>query len=408
MAPPTSRRASNRYNQSVVTFRQIATVLTGVLLGLSGSAFGQGQGMEGLAQTFGADLDPEGAYPRYRIEVLAFAYNGFDSDEEVFPDEPFEMRLDTRPPMELIAPSPRSPELLASLVLPQVGGEDVAGIDTTVGRDIGPTPNHEPLGPADDAAIRSLVGGFPSAGEPGLPTAEPGRVRSAYAQKLIASLQTVDDPSKVPILYGAFPEDPEPSGTDAIDSGPLEGGAPVPGAEVTDATVPGPLAEVEAEPASAAPPSAFRILRADELELHPAALRLQRDADYTPLAHGGWIQPAFPPELAIPINLSLLGTVNPAGTVQLHLSRFLHVTVDLVYRSPPIPPHLQVAMNADSGLTELTLPRRYALRTQRRVRSGDVHYLDHPAIGLLVLVTPAPVETPDTDDTLDPAQGPAA
>ena len=30
----------------------------------------------------------------------------------------------------------------------------------------------------------------------------------------------------------------------------------------------------------------------------------------------------------------------------------------------------------------------YAFQQQRRMRSGELHYLDHPVIGLLVKVTP--------------------
>ncbi|MCZ0953100.1 MAG: CsiV family protein [Rhodospirillaceae bacterium] len=467
----------------MATLGRITVVLLSALQCLSGPALAQNQGIGGFAQAFEGGPDQDEAYPRYRIEVLAFAYNGFDPDEEIFPDEPFQIRLDTRPPTFLNIPTPRPSDLLAALVLaeadqdagmsesgdsafatatPEPFGpapapamitpedtqnpeantespEDGAGADTETdapgGRDIDPDgesdggpadastsiptggPNGEldgesdgesdsepaprsigPLGPADDSTLRSLLEAAMASGETALQAEDPYPIRSAYLQRLIASLEILEDPSRVPIVFDPIPENLLLPGQDAPESDPLDGGA----------TNSGAIAGDEPEPATSRPGSTFRVLRSDELELRGALQRLQRDAGYTPLAHGGWVQATYPPEQAVPVDISLLGTVNPVGTVTLHLSRFLHVTVDLVYRAPPEPQSIQAAPAADGVLNEMTLPLRYALRIQRRVRSGEVHYLDHPAIGLLVVVTPAPAETQGTGDPLSPPRGPAA
>ena len=471
--PAASRFSPNRYNRLVINFGRISVVLLSALQCWAGSALAQTQGIGGFAQAFEAGPDQDDAFPRYRVEVLAFAYNGFDPDEEIFPDEPFEILLDTRPPKHLIAPAPRDSALLAPLdfELPTPRGlaepgqvaapeadessgsvsvvatpgsprgagppsavapdetlptaEEVSGSqDSTRGngeiepsdqQDFDrnsnvegvpgpqPAPSDEPLGPADDGTLFSLLYESMSAGEQALPGDEQYPIRTAYVQRLFASLQSLEDQSKVPLIFDPIPEDPRLPGADASDPDPLTGnpsdaGANGPGANGAD----------EPDPANSTPRPAFRALRSDELELRGALLRLQRDADYTPLAHGGWVQPTYPPEQAAPVDISLLGTVNPVGTVQLHLSRFLHVTVDLVYRAPPVPPSLQTAPAADGVLSELKLPLRYALRTQRRVRSGEVNYLDHPAIGLLVIVRPQPAEAEDTGGSLIPPRGPAA
>ena len=470
-------------------FGRITAVLLSALQCLSGLALAQNQGIGGFAQAFEGGLDQDEAHPRYRIEVLVFAYNGFDPDEEIFPDEPFQIRLDTRPPSFLNVSTPRPPELLATLVpteADQEAGtsesgdtafaiatpepfdpapapapaaiapentetpvanaespEDGAGTGSEIdapgegnlvsdsdsqGSPVGALtsipagdPNGEldgesdsevdgesdsepvprslgPLGPADDSTLRSLLEASMASGETALQAEEPYPIRSAYLQRLIASLELLEDPSRVPILFDPLPESLPLSGPDAPEFDQLDGGAIDPGAIDGD----------EPAPATSRAGSTFRVLRSDELELRGALQRLQRDADYTPLAHGGWVQATYPPEQAVPVDISLLGTVNPVGTVTLHLSRFLHVTVDLVYRAPPEPPSIQAAQAADGVLNELTLPLRYALRIQRRVRSGEVHYLDHPAIGLLVVVTPAPAETQGTGDPLSPPLGPAA
>ena len=496
---------------------RIPVVLLSALHSLAGPAAAQTQGIGGLAQAFGTGPNQEGAHPWYRVEVLAFAYNGFDPGEEIFPDEPFEIRLDTRPPKHLITPAPRDSEVLTlpgladvdpltvqdessgfvtvaatpdspgsamaaatpdspgsvtAAATPESPGPETAAAtpdspgpvlplevapdgvppaseqasdseDSAPGNGelepaepepanlepaepepadpqeaslIGdldsvsesePLPNLGPLGPADDESLLVLLYESMAAGANAMPGDGQYPIRTAYVQRLIASLQTLEDQSKVPLVFDPIPEGPPLPDPDATDLDAVATDLDALGDDTND------FGAIEADAdetgaANPAPRRTFRLLRADELELRGALLRLQRDADYTPLAHGGWIQPAYPPDQAVPVDISLLGTVNPAGTVQLHLSRFLHVTADLLYRAPPAPPPLPGTPVADGVLSELKLPLRYALRIQRRVRSGDIHYLDHPAIGLLVVVRPAPVETQDSGDPLSPPRGPAA
>ena len=400
----------------MTTFRLTAIFLLSTLHCLPGAALAQNQRIGGVSQPFGGDLGQAENYPHYRIEVLAFAYNGFDPDEELFPEEPFQIRLDTRTPEFLIVPAPTvvmseaSPETeLASEGTPAVDDqgdaddfEDVDGLGDAGGPDdetaAEPDPLGHLLGPADDTSLDSLPGASMATEGSELLAGGQNRIRSAYVQRLIASLQFLEDPSRVPIIFDPVPENSPLSGLDGLDSNPLGG----------DAIDPDAVSSEEPGVSLETPGPTFRVLRADELELRGARQRLARDGEYTPLAHGGWILPAYPPDQAVPIDISLLGAVNPVGTVKLHLSRFLHVTVDLVYRAPPVPEFLQAATADNERLSELELPPRYALRTQRRVRSGEVHYLDHPAIGILVVVRPQPVEQQDTDDPLSPPRGPAA
>ena len=384
-------RKVNRYNPTVATYRLTAVVLLSTIQGLGGAALAQNQGIGGVSQPFGGDPGQAGDYPSYRIEVLAFAYNGFDANEEIFPEESFQIRLDTRPPKFLIVPTPAKSDISAPAVA-------MAGASPEAEAVAEPDPFSHLLGPADDTSLDSLPGASMATEGSELLGGGQNRIRSAFVQRLIASLQFLEDPSRVPIIFDPIPDNLPLSGLDGLDSNPFEGDAIDP--DAVSSEEPGVSLETQRP--------TFRVLRADELELRGALQRLGRDGEYTPLAHGGWVQPAYPPDQAVPIDISLLGTVNPVGTVKLHLSRFLHVTVDLVYRAPPVPDYLQAAMVDSERLSELELPPRYALRTQRRVRSGEVHYLDHPAIGILVVVRPQPVETRDVDDPLSPPRGPAA
>lgn len=138
------------------------------------------------------------------------------------------------------------------------------------------------------------------------------------------------------------------------------------------------------------PENGVRALRPEELTLTAEYRKLARLPAYQVLAHGGWVQPALPENQAEPFDLSKLGVPNPVGTIRLHLSRFLHLLVDLTYQDVSMP---TASADAGPGLTEVTLAPRYRLRTERQTRSGTLQYFDHPAFGVLVKVTPVPAAT---------------
>jgi hypothetical protein len=130
----------------------------------------------------------------------------------------------------------------------------------------------------------------------------------------------------------------------------------------------------------------FRLLRPDELELASTWRTLERLQAYTPLLHGGWVQEARAERDARPFDLAYLGRLNPRGTVRLHLSRFPHVNLDLSYQ-----PDLAVGPSGSFGLSEIQFAPRYRLVEERRIpRNGELHYIDHPAFGVIVIVRPVP------------------
>ncbi len=145
----------------------------------------------------------------------------------------------------------------------------------------------------------------------------------------------------------------------------------------------------------------YRLLTNEQLELVDEFERLDRLDAYTPLVHGGWIQEGLPEEDAIPFELSFLGVFNPRGTIRLHVSRFLHVRLDLRYQSDaPIVPS---APRSFDRLAQFDFPPRYELSVQRLTRSGELHFFDHPAFGVLVLVQPLPEEPETLEEELSPA-----
>ncbi len=90
---------------------------------------------------------------------------------------------------------------------------------------------------------------------------------------------------------------------------------------------------------------------------------------------------------------------NPAGLYELEgkitiaLSRYLHTYVDLVLRRP------RLSIDSASGSSEPTgntsdysadtrILNNHSLREHRRMRSKNLHYIDSPEFGMLILITP--------------------
>ena len=97
---------------------------------------------------------------------------------------------------------------------------------------------------------------------------------------------------------------------------------------------------------------------------------LRRSRTYQPLAHIGWTQVGYPLQGApfVPLAPLLPAGVPLTGQVVLSRGHYLHLSLDLVYQPGN--------------------PQAYVLRQSRRMRSGEKHYFDHPAFGVIALVTP--------------------
>ena len=88
------------------------------------------------------------------------------------------------------------------------------------------------------------------------------------------------------------------------------------------------------------------------------------------------------------------------GTVKVVLGRYLHVYTDLILRRP-MPesfagenrvPGIQATTDADGvGFRNLaTTLHEFPMKQHRRMRSNEAHYLDHPVMGMIIIVRRAP------------------
>lgn len=191
--------------------------------------------------------------------------------------------------------------------------------------------------------------------------------------------------------------------------------------------------------------SPFTALPASDLEFHSAADRMQRDGRYRKLFHKAWIQaiPSRSQAISLMLDRSGDGVPWPAlqGSVKLYVSRYIYVETNLwlntngeylrsAWRMPPPPlgppsvapvddfapansaptsrPEAQDVQGqgapgfpggqpaGESTRPDYPYAHAVLLSQTRRIRSGEVNYIDHPLLGLVVKVTPMTRET-DSD-----------
>ncbi len=185
----------------------------------------------------------------------------------------------------------------------------------------------------------------------------------------------------------------------------------------------------------------FQQLPAGSLQLAGAYRSLTRSKNYEPLSYLGWVQPGLPREKAVPVRVRIdqpapptLGEGAPQGaeqlqasasavpadsplflpvapspprvegTVTLVLSRYLHFETDLAYRLPAEGTRADLPMSTESVPTPVDDPTAllgsallgtgpepaplFSLRETRRMRSNELHYIDHPMFGVIVKAVP--------------------
>jgi hypothetical protein len=141
-------------------------------------------------------------------------------------------------------------------------------------------------------------------------------------------------------------------------------------------------------------PEPFEMIDEKSLRLAGTLRSLRRSTAYQTLLHVGWLQPGSVKDGKVYLSA---GGAAPdkslEGTVQVNLSRFLHLGVDLVLNTPVTSaPSAPVSAVANVDVDDPTLPAapatRFRLTESRRMRSQELHYFDHPKFGVVAQITP--------------------
>lgn len=256
----------------------------------------------------------------------------------------------------------------------------------------------------------------------------------------------------------AWPRQPGlPDLADAVELS-LEGLDPADAQEIEASDA---QAEPPPLPALQSAPRAFQLVAPEQYRLGDAWKRLDASQAYRPLLHIAWIQPGFSADDSRLVHLrndnAALGSVGSAGsvsseggedpapeptsgftgfapslspqpsvardpskvaldgTVRVHRARYLHVQADLLYyrpshggidamQTPANDAQIEaISDSPDTAFTEQLLAEYdadttlFRLTESRRMRSKELHYLDHPLFG--VLVEAWPLELPETPET---------
>ncbi|MFK7915457.1 MAG: CsiV family protein [Pseudomonadales bacterium] len=172
--------------------------------------------------------------------------------------------------------------------------------------------------------------------------------------------------------------------------------------------------------------------RSDGLsQLTEVAARLNRSRGYRLLHSGAWHQHVPARKQALPLLIQAGQRTEDnyqlEGTLSVGLGRYLHVGADFWYYEPELGAYTEVvaddsdnASSPDAALTSInsetaaedlaatasagdTAPKlnyrtvlppgdyRMHLSQKRRMRSAELHYLDHPKLGVLVRIDPVPL-----------------
>lgn len=138
------------------------------------------------------------------------------------------------------------------------------------------------------------------------------------------------------------------------------------------------------------------MLNEDDFSLDEVYEHLRRLGAYEPLLHFGWTQGTSPEHKDEPRPLSSFVTPPEGldGDLNLYLSRYLHLAVNLQLDAPT---NTQPAELRSNDLDQPDqLPVRYRIEEDRIFRNGELRYFDHPRFGVLAKISR--VENDGEDD----------
>jgi hypothetical protein len=117
-----------------------------------------------------------------------------------------------------------------------------------------------------------------------------------------------------------------------------------------------------------------------QFQLNDIEARLRNTANYPPIAHFAWQQTASSWGSRAGFTVAkLAGNVQGlTGTIFLERGNYLHLGMTLAYQAQSPPEGLAAAPGTVFNLSE-----------SRRVKFFERNYYDHPAFGVIALVTPA-------------------
>lgn len=161
----------------------------------------------------------------------------------------------------------------------------------------------------------------------------------------------------------------------------------------------------------------FKMLTPEEFQLNTEVEKIAASKTQRVIFHTAWRQPGLSKKITLPVYFKHEVTDNPVmqkiadvpliisvidnpvalppvsileGMFRVTLSRYLHLEAELIYRIPAVITSMNDAEWADENkLDEIEKQGVIYLKQKRnRIRSNELHYIDHPVISFLVKMTP--------------------
>ena len=196
-------------------------------------------------------------------------------------------------------------------------------------------------------------------------------------------------PALEPEAEGFDPEAPAIQALEAdLEAMPLDGLAPlepvatIPPPPIDPRLSPHPLLDLlsaAARQQEAQRRDSYRWLPTQTHILRTEARRLRNAEDLDIIWHGRWMQPVPSRSAGEPLMLAMQAAPSRgqlSGTLQVTLGRYLHFDAKLWLEQPPQSPAAAAPY--------------MQLKQARTMRGGELHYLDHPRMGVLVRIDPLP------------------
>lgn len=162
------------------------------------------------------------------------------------------------------------------------------------------------------------------------------------------------------------------------------------------------------------PTLSFKALPKNQWRLTPEAEKIDQSESRRLLLHRAWVQPGLTQKQALSVHInqpvtipeteesetaaagqSQPTTIFDSGTldalIRVSLARYLRVETDLLFTldQPPEEESLISGPESESEAESIPAPRYFHVQElRRRIRSTELHYLDHPVLGMLIMFTP--------------------
>lgn len=149
-------------------------------------------------------------------------------------------------------------------------------------------------------------------------------------------------------------------------------------------------------------PEGFALLPANERTLNPQAATLARSGTYTLLYHQAWRQPIYARKTNIFISggKSVGGHQELEGSIALSVGQYLKIQTNLWLSQfatpgtdiseswPALPPSPFTDPAQSDKNQDYLIKRIVKISEARSMRSNEVHYIDHPLLGIVIKIIP--------------------